>query len=191
MLIPKHLREISEPVKISKASEIIKIKCNCEFDHFIVYTHIDSEPNIKPSFSEVIRENDKIYLVKRNFFGKIVKKIECGDLFNKKQRKVVKVKCEKCGLEHIIFDNYKHGYDAVNTLHSDATNFDSSIIFENVCHQSLEVYVTIHQDISYNEFEEECENLDFETYLDSFSNIDIYGVNSKSKRIEICSEETA
>ena len=40
--------------------------------------------------AEIIRENDKLYLVKRNFFGKIVDKIECGNMFEKKQRRIIK-----------------------------------------------------------------------------------------------------
>ena len=193
MLIPKHLEEISEIVETSKNIELVKIKCKCNHIHFIVYEFCDPDNvNVKPSFNEIIRENDKLYLVKRNFFGKIVGKIECGNVFEKKQRKIIKVKCEKCGLEYVVFDNYKHGHDAVMTLQD---NSNSSVYtnenFKKIYFQPLEVYVKIYQDISYNQFKDEFKNIDYASYLNSFSNIDIYGINSKSRKIKIFSEETS
>ena len=105
MLIPKHLEEISEIIETSENNEVLKIKCKCSHTHFIVYEFCESDnANVKPGFNEIIRENDKLYLVKRNFFGKIVEKIECGHMFEKKQRRIIKVKCEKCGLEYVLFD---------------------------------------------------------------------------------------
>lgn len=192
MLIPKYLQEISESVVVSKNVEKIKIKCNCGHSHFYVYVVEQDTPKIKSGFSEIIRQNNKLYLVKRNFFGRIVKKIECDDLFNKKQRKIVKVKCAKCNKEHILFDNYKHGYDAIiNNIEDNYLNLDSSVKFKLSYSQPIKVYLQIYQDISYDEFQQEFENLNFETYLCSFSNIDIYGLNTKLRKIKICSEETA
>lgn len=193
MLIPKHLEEISEIIETSKNSEVAKIKCKCSHIHFIVYAFCESDnANVKPGFNEIIRENDKLYLVKRNLFGKIVDKIECANMFEKKQRRIIKVKCEKCGLEYILFDNYKHGYDAViiqqeNCASKNEITFD----FKKVYSQPIEVFVKIYQDISYNQFKDEFENTDYSSYLNSFSNIDIYCMNSKLRKIKICSEETA
>ena len=88
MLIPKHLEEISEIIDTSENNEVLKIKCKCSHTHFIVYEFCESDnANVKPGFNEIIRENDKLYLVKRNFFGKIVEKIECGNMFEKKTTK--------------------------------------------------------------------------------------------------------
>lgn len=56
---------------------------------------------------------------------------------------------------------------------------------------NLEIFVKIYQDISYAQFHDEFENADYETYLNSFCNIEIYGVNSKQKKILILSEETS
>ena len=39
--------------------------------------------NVKPGFNEIIRENDKLYLIKRNFFYKVVEKLEYGNMFEK------------------------------------------------------------------------------------------------------------
>lgn len=192
MLIPKHLQLISNVVKSCKTSEVAKIQCNCGCNRFIVYKYTEPlELHTKSNFNEIIRENDQLYMIKRNFWGKIVEKIECSDMFNEKPRNVVQVKCEKCNSEHIIYDNYKHGYDAVITTDTNATFFDSFTKLIQVNPQSLEVFVKIYQDISFNEFKEEFENLDFDTYLDLFSGIDIYGITSESKRIGIYSEETA
>ena len=193
MLIPKHLEEISEIIETSKNSEVAKIKCKCSHINFIVYEFCESDnANVKPGFNEIIRENDKLYLVKRNFFGKIVDKIECGNMFEKKQRRIIKVKCEKCGLDYILFDNYKHGYDAV-IIQQESCAFKNEITFDfkKVYSQTIEVFVKIYQDISYDQFKDEFENTDYSSYLNSFSNIDIYGMNSKSRKIKICSEETA
>ncbi|MBE5731016.1 MAG: hypothetical protein E7350_03615 [Clostridiales bacterium] len=193
MFIPKLLEEISKIVEASKNIEVAKIKCKCNHNHFMVYEFCESyNANVKPGFNEIIRENNKLYLVKRNFFGKIVEKIECGNRFDKKQRRIIKVKCEKCGLEYIVFDNYKHGYDAVITRQESCTLKDEKYLdFKKVYSQPIEVYVKIRQDFSYAQFMDEFENIDYVSYLNSFGNIDIYGINSKSRKIKICTEETA
>lgn len=193
MLIPKHLEGISEIIETSKNSEVVKIKCKCSHSHFIVYEFCESyNVNVKPGFNEIIRENDKLYLVKRNFIGKIVDKIECGNMFEKKQQIIIKAQCEKCGLEYILFDNYKHGYDAVIIQQeSCASKSEITFDFKKVYSQPIEVFVKIYQDISYDQFKDEFENIDYSSYLNSFSSIDIYGINSKSRKIKICSEETA
>lgn len=71
--------------------------------------------NVKPGFNEIIRKNDKLYLIKRNFFYKVVEKLEYGNMFEKKQRRIIKAKCEKIGSEYVLFDNYRYGCDAVIT----------------------------------------------------------------------------
>lgn len=193
MLIPKHLEGISEIIATSKNMEVVKIKCKCSHSHFIVYEFCESDnTNVKPGFNEIIRENDKLYLIKRNFFGKVVEKIECENMFEKKQRRIIKAKCEKCGLEYVLFDNYRHGYDAVITQQeSCASKNEITFNFKKVYSQPIEVFVKIYQDISYNQFKDELGNIDYTSYLNSFDNIDIYGINSKSRKIKICSEETA
>ena len=193
MLIPKYLEGISEIVNASKNIEEVRIKCKCGHSNFFVYEFTDANNvNFKPCFSEIMRENDKLYYVKRNFFGKIVKKIECENMSLKKQRKIIKVKCEKCGQDYILFDNYKHGYEAAITKQENLTSEkEIEFNFKKIYSQPIEVYVKIYQDISYNEFKEEFENMDYTAYLNSFSNIDIYGKNSKLRKIKICSEETA
>ena len=193
MLIPKYLEEISEIIETSKNSEIAKIKCKCSHTHFIVYEFCESNnANVKSGFNEIIRENDKLYLVKRNLFGKIVEKIECGNMFEKKQRRIIKVKCEKCGLEYVLFDNYKHGYDAVIAQQERcALKNEITFDFKKAYSQPLEVFIMIYQNISYNQFKDEFGNIDYSSYLNSFDSIDIYGINSKSRKIKICSEETA
>ena len=192
MLIPKHLREISDVINTSKNFEIAKIKCKCGCDRFIVYKYATPlKPNVKLGLNEIIRENDELYLIKRNLFGKIIKKIKYSDTFYEKPRNVVKVKCQKCNSEYVLFDNYKHGYDAINTYFCNAVLCDIFTEFEEVHPQLLEVFVKIYQDISYDLFQEEFENLDFETYLNSFGNIEIYGITSNSRKINICLEETS
>ena len=193
MLIPKYLKRISMIIETSKNIEVVKIKCECNYSYFWVYEFCEQDNiNIKTEFSEIIRENNKLYLIKRNFFGKIVKKIEYENIFGKKQRRIIKVKCENCGLEYILFDNYKHGYDAVVTKQiSYFLKEETNLNFKKVYSQPIEVFVKIHQDISFDQFKNEFENTDYSNYLNSFSSIDIYGINSKSRKIKICSEETA
>lgn len=192
MLIPKYLQEISESVEISKNTEKIKIKCQCGCSHFYVYENAEQDNSIiKPGFNEIIRENDKLYLIKRNFFGKITDRIECGDKLIKKQRKIVKTKCKNCHKEYIIFDNYEHGYDAIiSKIEYEDLTLENSSEFELCYSQPIEVFLKIYQDITFDEFKEEFDNLDFDAYLCSFSSIDIYGMSSKLKKIKIYSEET-
>lgn len=191
MLIPKHLEEISEIMKTSKNNEVAKIKCKCSHTHFIVYEFCESDhANDESGFKEIIRENDKLYLVKRNFFGKIVEKIECGCMFEK--QRIIKAKCNKCGLEYVLFDNYKHGYNAVIVQQENgASKNEINFNFKKVYSHPIEVFVKIYQDISYNQFKDEFENVDYASYLNSFGSIEIYGINSKSRKIKICSDETA
>ena len=198
MLIPKYLQEISNSMKAGRNFEVAKITCKCGCEHFIVYKYsAPTKFTIKPGFKRIIREDDKLYLIKRNFWGKIVAKIECETLTDEKPRNIVKVKCEKCGLEYVIFDNYIHGYDAIVTLHDDTSSHNDTTLhdvpasFEQAYLQPLEVFVKINQDVPYEDFQEEFPNLDFEAYLTSFDSIEIYGMTPKSKKIKICSEETA
>jgi len=193
MLVPKYLQEISTTMEASKTSELIKIICKCNHDHFIVYEFCESNhESIKPGFNEIVRENNKLYLVRRNFFGKIVSKVECESMLAKKQRRIIKIKCEKCGQEYIIFDNYLNGYDSVvKQQRNDFLCQEAVVEYKKIHSQSLEIYVMIYQDTSYDEFISEFEYLDHDDYLNSFSNIDIYGKSLKSKKIKICSEETA
>lgn len=192
MPIPKYLREISSVIKTSKNFEIAKIKCKCGCNSFIVYKYTTPlKPDTMHELNEIIRENDELYLVKRNFFGKIVKKIKYTAKSYEKPRNVVKVKCRECNSEYILFDNYKHGYDAINTCLCDAVLSDISTGFEEVFPQSLEVFVKIYYDFTYELFQEEFEKTDFETYLNSFDTIEIYGITSNSKKINICLEETS
>lgn len=110
----------------------------------------------------------------------------------KKQRRIIKVKCEKCGLEYVLFDNYKYGYDAVITQQESCVSKNEiTFHFKKAYSQPIEVFIKIYQDISYDEFKDEFENIDYSSYSNSFGNIEIYGLNSKLRKIKICSEETA
>lgn len=190
MLVPKYLEEITEVTKKSNNKELLKIRCKCNHNYFIAYKFFDKYINVKQKFNEIIRIDNKLYYVKRNFFGKIKEKIECNESCFRKQRTVVKIKCEKCGLEYILFDNYKYGYDATINFKDNFDDFDTTK-FKIVYNLPVEVYIKLYQDLSYEQFKDDFQNIDYETYLNSFSNIDIYGIDSKSKKIKICSEETA
>lgn len=192
MLIPTYLQTISQLVKTTDSYELIRIKCKCGCTSFIVYEHSDPiDKRISPGFNEVLRKDNRLYLVKRNFWGRIIKEIECENIFNKQPRKIVKVKCSKCENEYIVFDNYKHGYNAMAFSNSTKLLEDICVNFRKSYPGNMEIFVKIYQDISYAQFHDEFENADYETYLNSFGNIEIYGVNSKQKKIRILSEETS
>ena len=98
-------------------------------------------------------------------------------MFEKKQRRIIKAKCEKIGSEYVLFDNYRYGYDVVITQQeSCAFKNDKTFDFKKVYSQSIEVFVKIYQDISYDQFKDEFENIDYSSYLNSFVSIDIYMV---------------
>lgn len=197
MFIPKYLQKISESVKTSRFYETVKIKCKCKCCQFSVYDHFEANgSNIKRGFNGLIQEDGKLYLVKRSFFGKILKKVECTGMFDKKERRVIKLKCQNCGTEYVIFDNYKNGYEAVLSLdNNEYKDLETPENFEEVYPEPLEVFVTIYQDLSYQDFKEDLSDqvsgINKAMYLDSFSSIVIYGKNTKSKKIKICTEETA
>ncbi len=191
MIAPRHLQEISELIQTKKFFEVIKLKCTCGHTHFKVYENVESDTDgVNLKYNEIIRENYKLYWVKRNLFGKIVQRVECVDTPFKKQRKIIKVHCDACGKEYIIFDNYMHGYDAIMNYKKESNTILNSGF--TLCHSNaLTIYIQLYQDASYEELQEEFNELNFEDYLCSFSSILIYGFNSKSKRINIHSEETA
>ena len=89
MIIPKYLRNISELVNSSSDNLTLKIKCSCGFDVFDIFKYEDAPPLPKKlkKHNEIIRENDKTYLIKRNFFGVIVSRIEYDPSSIKKQRR--------------------------------------------------------------------------------------------------------
>lgn len=192
MPIPEYLREISTTVKTSEDTETLKMKCKCGNSRFTVSEYAESDKlKEKPGYKDIIRENDKLYLVKRNFFGRIVDKIECDDTFTTVPRRIVKIKCENCGREYVIFDNYLHGYDALCSLIENKRNIKTDVKFNETYSEPMEIFIKIYQSVTYEIFKEDFENCDFETYLKAFTGIDIYGIDSKSKKIKILSEETA
>ncbi len=191
MAVPKYLQDISESIELSKYSETIKLKCRCGHILFKVFENCNAAKKIS-GFSEIIRENGNLYLIKRNLFGKIVERMECKNTFALKQQKVIKAICDDCGKEYIIFDNYKHGYDAVLNFRDGSVAISSNDVgFKPCSPRPMQVYVKIYQDISYEEFQNEFCGLCFEDYLCSFSNISIYAIDSQSRKIKIHSEETA
>ncbi len=83
-----------------------------------------------------------------------------------------------------------HGYDAIMNYKKESNTILNSGF--TLCHSNaLTINIQLYQDASYEEFQEEFNELNFEDYLCSFSSILIYGFNSKFKRINIHSEETA
>ncbi len=193
MIIPKHLQNISEIVKTSKNSETIKMQCTCGHMLFKVYENYNDICNNKMYISgEIRRENGHLYFIKRNWLGLITDRIDCGDSFIQKQRKVVKIICDNCEKEYVVFDNYKHGYDAVLNFECKTNPIVSNeMVFKTCYDQALRVFIEITQDVSFEEFQDEFNELSFEDYLTSFSNINIYAFNSRSRRIKIYSEETS
>lgn len=193
MLIPKHLEEISAIAKISDSRKIVKIKCKCNHCLFKVYEFIENNNNInnKLNFDKTINE-ERVYWIKRNFFGKVIEKKESESRDSKKTRRIIKVKCEKCGLEHVLFDNYKHGYEASTTnKENNILDKNKNLTYKQIYLEPLEIYLRIDYNISYKQFQNKFINVDYYNYLNSFSYINIYGINSKSKKLKIYSEKTS
>lgn len=184
MIIPNYLRKISSVVESSNISELVSMRCTCGNITFKVY---ENEKNQSRNVnSEILRIDGKLYYVKRNIFGKIKEKNEINQQ-TELERKVLMIKCEKCNESYDIFDNYLNGYDAqLNNLQK--KNVKMYKKFDN-----MKVFVKIINDLSYEEFKSDIGNNDvsYETYLSSFSYIEVYGYDCREKRIKILSYETA
>ena len=125
-MIPNYLDGIAVNVKELKECTTFRIKCPCGCDDFLLFKRKKSPTEQKKEQEleqYIVREfgrgfemqsdsKGKVYMIKRNFWGKIVKKVDAKN-FEITFKNYISVKCTSCGTEYVLFDETLHGYDAL------------------------------------------------------------------------------
>jgi hypothetical protein len=206
--IPNNLIGISKIVN-NKKNLNLEIICSCGCNEFHVYKNIiiKSENQIKRerefiafvkrcrwrSYKASKFDDGILYAYRKNCFGKIVDKVPVpGDLDD---TEIIKVKCRKCGKEHILFDSRFNGYDSIdyNDVFKDQNykfrlkkyrNSDDNFLIIGVAvsnENTLEDFINAYGRIVDNEF-----------YSNAYSWIMIVGfyTNQKGKKTIILDRET-
>jgi ribosomal protein L33 len=212
MLIPKYLEHISKVVKQSKHNVTVKLQCECGESKFIVLKNkpLEADKLAKEQWEKLINErfsrgnvyqySDKDgnrFIVRKNIFGIIVDKARLNDMPRYFDTNIIKLVCNNCGKEHIIFDNRIHGYDAYvekrNNVSYEGIEFKQKT-FKGSNNNLVAIEIKIDNDITFEEFcDQEGKEVTTEEYTNAFSNIIIYGniIDLNNKRVTIFSEETA
>ena len=112
-------------------------------------------------------------------------------MYENTENAIIKIRCNECGAERVIFDERYHGYNAVTSEDdSGAVEYQDSFVL--ICDDAVAVQMKVENDASLDEFNENT-GLDFseEQYSNAFSWITIYKLNDKGKATEIFEVETA
>lgn len=126
-MIPSYLANISTTIENNGCMSKIRLCCHCGCDEFSIYIKkkdaaflLLEREYTKDFISKYgknyeLQSDDKcnIYVVRRNIFGKIVRK----DKFEKDKAPLfynyVSAKCKRCGKEYVVYDQTQYGYDAL------------------------------------------------------------------------------
>lgn len=202
-VLPEYLKPFVAEVK--EVNEVLhcKIRCSCNHDSlFTVCKNIlsaEEQKKIKEwekfvsEFNSGYSDKDgNLFLTKKNFFGRVVKKVEIDKKSIPKSVDIIKIKCANCGKEFVIFDSSKHGYDAFTECYSvNVEQYSFLPIKYKNYDQFSEVEIKIKNDLTYEEFCDNIgENLSKEDYSNAFSFISIEA-SIDGKKVEIFSKETA
>lgn len=226
--VPEYLKQIAKITKEKPSFIILDLICTCGCTDFYVYQNkknpddekkekeLEQKLSKRPllSLTDWVDKTDgKRYWLKRNLFGKIVVKVPAPEFAGGDWRdhNVIKIKCDKCGQEHIIFDNKKHGYDAFadefdkkhgcyafadeekRECSCEAIEF-SQKKFKGSKDNLAGIRIQIRNSSSLDEFlEGEEGNVSEKEHSNAFSDITIYGnvKDLNGKKVDIFSEETA
>ena len=208
--IPEYLKSIAKNEKVKSSNIVFDIVCECNNSEFLVFQNKKNEDDVKKekifhertkNWLSMERWTDKKtgiqYVVKRNLFGLITDKIPIDEVpTDLNFHEIIKIKCSKCDNEYVIFDNKKHGYDALvegEKSENLEIEFTQKKFRSSETHLS-KIIVEVFNDTSLNQFIENT-GLDFtaEQYSNAFSDISIYGfvVDLNDKKIVLYTEETA
>lgn len=202
--IPTYLSQYATEPTQKRNRFSFKLKCTCGCEKFSIlnnaYTddekqeikeYEDKSPNIglHSLNGEIDSNGNPFYYIK--IFGIFKKRIEIPEEPICMRVTVVKAVCSKCLKEILLFDNRYHGYDAVNTV-SDEEAKKYIPHFKQKNKESYNVEIIVENESSLEKFMELLgEQCSFELYADSFSWIEIVGVDSKGKKKVFCDYETA
>ena len=214
-ILPAHLREIAHNPIQRKKSLCFDLKCTCGNETFKIMkgkTHEEKQSDEKwnnywkkyrfvPIFSftsTIERESKKVYFYGSTFFGIRVGKLYVEDLHFVKDLCVVKAVCPNCSKEFVLFDNRKHGYDALSDIldaqELGANGFpfadEKNLKFRNSCRgKEGAITVAIQNYLPLDDFYETFgENASDEDYSIAFSWITIIATVGNKKHIILDAE---
>lgn len=216
-ILPTYLREFSYNCIQKKDSLVFNLKCTCGNRKLKILKGKTNESKKSEqiwdnfwkkyrfvpifSFGDAIERNSgKRYIYGSTFFGIRVGKLYNEDLHFVKELCVVKAVCPICSKEFFLFDNRKHGYDALADIF-DEQQFGKAAIpfadeknlkFRNSCRGNEgDIIIAIRNDLPSDDFYETFgENASDENYSIAFSWIKIIAIIDSKKHI-ILDEETS
>ena len=216
-ILPVYLREHSYDCIQKKNSLVFNLKCTCGNQKLKVLKATTKESTqsekkwedywkkyrFLPIFSfadSTERKSGKRYIYGNTFLGIRVGKLYFEDVPFVKDLCVVKAFCPICAKEVILFDNRKHGYDALSDA-LDRQQFvkatvpfanEKNLIFRNLCRgNECEITIAIKNGLSSDDFYETFgKNASDEDYSIAFSRIKIIAITGKKKHT-ILDEETS
>jgi len=209
--VPEYLKQIAHVTKEKRSHILMDIVCKCGGSDFYVYRN-KKNPEKEKQEKELERKlsknpfssltswvdiaDGKRYIVQRSIFGRTIQKIPLSEFQAIDYRNAIKIKCDKCGQEHIIFDNKKHGYDAFVDGVKDDDDLPefAQIEFRSSTKNLVKVIIRIDDDQTYDDFLDVFDEAPtFEQYTNAFSDITIYGliIDLDNKKTTIHEEETA
>ena len=206
-ILPVYLRDISYNCIQKKNTLVFNLKCTCGSKAFKIMkgkTHENKQQEEKwnnywkkyrfvPIFElgdAIERKSGKRYTYGSTFFGIRVGKLYYEDIPFVRDLYVVKAVCPICSKEFILFDNRKHGYDALAYI-SDEQEFgkimpladEKNLKFRNACRGNEgAITIAIRNDLPLEDFYETFgENAPNEDYSVAFSWIKIIAIVDEKK----------
>jgi len=210
VIVPKYLDGWTQVKKNAKDSVVLEAVCECGHSEFLVFENIvkrtaeqiEREKEIDAfekrcgwrSIEGGVLEDGKYYMYRKNLFGKIVDKVEISD--GTKHTNIIKIKCAKCGKEHLAFDGRIHGYDAFVDMPvpSDGAEIEfERWRFKSSKNNVFGIEIHIFNQYSFEEFCEENDGCSEEDFSNAFGDITVYAKIKElnDKKVIIFSKETA
>lgn len=207
-MIPSYLSTIANRIDEKRHTIYFSLICSCGNCNFSVFNNKNTKSEKNNSFdnywrslkvpvvsinSAIDRESGEQYFYGKTLFGIHVGKFFVKDVPVTSDIQLIKIKCSKCGKEHIIFDSRQYGYDGVieENRSLDYNDIEFSQIKIKAFFQPVEISVKIINDLIYQEFIDSVgDGFNQDDYSNAFSSIDIYAIKN-GKKVRIFSSETA
>ena len=209
ILVPEYLKELAFD-EIRKGTWLtFSVKCTCGNQHFLVFKNYQTKKE-----QEAMKPYNDALMDFSGCWASTCTRDDDGTLHHwklytplglngpKKEVyipepppfafvEVVKLVCDACGNEYILFDNRIHGYDGMTSeIQADKLSYKPT--FKKKCRTAVAIKVKIENDPTLEEFRENSGlDADEATYSNGFSWIGIYVTNADGKTKKLFDFETA
>ena len=213
-----HLKEFASNCIKKKETFVFNLKCACGNETFKIIRGKTNESKqaeekwnnywkkyrFVPIFEfgdAIDRKSGKRYTYGSTFFGIRIGKLYDEDTPFVKDLCIVKAICPSCKREIVLFDNRKHGYDALATIFDEKELGKVSIIpfadergikFRNVCgEKECVITIAIQNNLTFEDFYDTFgSNAPDDSYSNAFSWIKIIAIIDEKKRTILDMETT-